>query len=104
MVHIVSKTKQELTQKIKQVTFDDDYETIILKPGNEFELIKNNDAEPLTNVGGTTKSGVSTTIGSASINNIPRNPKNSNTKNRLTLIPTEAHLPTSKKNISKTQM
>lgn len=99
-----SKSKQELTQKIKQVTFDDDYETIILKPGNKFELIKNNDAEPLTNVGGTTKSGVSTTIGSASINNIPRNPKNSNTKNRLTLIPTETHLPTSKKNISKTQM
>lgn len=46
--------------------------------GNEFELIKNNDAEPLTNVGGTTKSGVSTTIGSASINNIPQNAEKSN--------------------------
>lgn len=56
---------------------------VLTPQGNEFELIKNNDAEPLTNVGGTTKSGVSTTIGSASINNIPQNAEKSNTKNSL---------------------
>lgn len=56
---------------------------VLTPQGNEFELIKNNDAEPLTNVGGTTKSGVSTTIGSASINNIPQNAEKSNTKKSL---------------------
>ncbi|MGN0527905.1 MAG: hypothetical protein ACI4IE_02140 [Eubacterium sp.] len=40
-----AKQKQELTQKIKQVTFDDDYESIILKPGNEYGIGNFNDYE-----------------------------------------------------------
>ena len=56
---------------------------VLTPQGNEFEIIKNNDTEPLTSVGSTTKSGVSTTIGSVSNDRLTRN--NKNVKNSFTV-------------------
>ncbi|MDD6621020.1 MAG: hypothetical protein PUE75_08080 [Eubacteriales bacterium] len=56
---------------------------VLTPQGKEFEIIKNNDTEPLTIVGSTTKSGVSTTIGSVSNDRLTRN--NKNVKNSFTV-------------------